>query len=91
VVGATLTVELLLGAAVWALASVILPWIVRGRSAALDVAAAIVWTVALLAAVPLLDRALLAHASQPSPRGALLGAVLGCALAVCARALRGPV
>jgi hypothetical protein len=91
VVGATLTVELALGAAVWALAGVILPWIVRGRSAALDVGAAVVWTVALLASVPLLDRALLAHASQPSPRGALLGAVLGCALAVCARALRGPV
>jgi hypothetical protein len=91
VVGATLTVELLLGAAVWGLASMVLPWIVRGRSAALDVGAAVVWTVALLAAVPLLDRALLAHASQPSPRGALLGAVFGCVLAVCARALRGPV
>ncbi len=91
VVGATLTVELLLGAAVWALAAAILPWIVRGRSAALDVAAALAWTVALLVAVPLLDRALLAHTSQASPRGALLGAVLGCVLAVCARALRGPV
>ncbi len=91
VVGSALTVELLLGAAVWALAATILPWIVRGRSAALDVAAAVAWTVALLAAAPLLERTLLAHASQPSPRGALLGAVLGCALAVCARALRGPV
>jgi serine/threonine protein kinase len=91
VVGATLTLELLLGAAVWALAAMILPWIVRGRSAALDVAAAVAWTVALLASVPLLDRALLAQTSQPSPRGALLGAVLGCMLAVCARALRGPV
>jgi eukaryotic-like serine/threonine-protein kinase len=91
VVGATLTVELLLGATVWALASMILPWIVRGRSAALDVAAAVAWTIALLAAVPLLERALISHASHPSPRGALLGAVLGCALAVCARALRGPV
>jgi hypothetical protein len=91
VVGATLTVELLLGAAVWALASVVLPWMVRGRSAALDVAAAVVWTTALLAAVPLLERTLLAHVSQPSPRGELLGAVLGCAIAVCARALRGPV
>jgi hypothetical protein len=90
VIGATLTVELLLGAAVWALASTILPWIVRGRSAALDVGGAVAWTVALLAAVPLLDRALLAHVSQPSPHGALLGAVLGCVLAVCARALRGP-
>jgi eukaryotic-like serine/threonine-protein kinase len=91
VVGVTLTLELLLGAAVWALAATILPWIVRGRSAALDVAAGVAWTVALLASAPLLDRALLAHTSQPSPRGALLGAVLGCALAVCARALRGPV
>lgn len=91
VVGATLTVELALGAAVWALASVILPWIVRGRSAVLDVGAAVVWTVALLASAPLLERALFAHGNQPSPRGALLGAVLGCALAVCARALRGPV
>jgi eukaryotic-like serine/threonine-protein kinase len=91
VVGAALTVGLLLGAAVWALASVVLPWIVRGRSAALDVVMAVAWTMVLLAAVPLLDRALLGHTSQPSPRGALLGAVLGCALAVCARALRGPV
>jgi hypothetical protein len=91
VIASTFTVELLLGAAVWALASAILPWLVRGRSAALDVGAAILWTIALLAAVPLLERALLAHASQPSPRGALLGAVLGCALAICSRALRGPV
>jgi serine/threonine protein kinase len=91
VIAATFTVELLLGAAVWALASAILPWLVRGRSAALDVGGAIVWTIALLAAVPLLERALLEHASQPSPHGTLLGAVLGCALAVCARALRGPV
>jgi eukaryotic-like serine/threonine-protein kinase len=91
VIAPTFTVELLLGAAVWAFASAILPWLVRGRSAALDVGAAIVWTIALLAAVPLLERALLAHASQPSPRGALLGAVLGCGLAICARALRGPV
>jgi eukaryotic-like serine/threonine-protein kinase len=91
VIAPTFTVELLLGAAVWALASAILPWLVRGRSAALDVGAAIAWTIALLAAVPLLQRALVAHASQPSPRGALLGAALGCALAICARALRGPV
>ena len=91
VIAPTFTVELVLGAAVWALASAILPWLLRGRSAALDVGAALLWTIALLAAVPLLERALLAHASQPSPRGALLGAVLGCALAICARALRGPV
>jgi serine/threonine protein kinase len=91
VVAATFTLELLLAAAVWALAAAILPWVVRGHSAALDVLTAFGWTIALLAATPLLDRALLSHASQPSPRGALLGAALGCVLAVCARALRGPV
>jgi hypothetical protein len=91
VIAATFTVELLLGVAVWALASAILPWLVRGRSAALDVGAALAWTIALLAAVPLLESALLVHTGQPSPRGALLGAILGCALAICARALRGPV
>ncbi|MGH2910845.1 MAG: protein kinase domain-containing protein [Solirubrobacteraceae bacterium] len=91
VVGAALTPELLVGAVVWALAAAILPWIVRGRSAALDVAAAAGWTVALLAATPLIERALLSHPGDPSPRGALIGAVLGCALAVGARALRGPV
>ncbi len=90
VVGPMLTVELLIGALVWAVAAAVLPWIVRGRNAALDVVAAVAWTVALLAAVPLLERALLAHANEPSPRGALLGAVLGCGVAICARALRGP-
>lgn len=89
VVGAALTPELLVGAAVWALAATLLPWIVRGRSAALDVAAAVGWTVALLAAAPLIERSALSLGSQPSPRGALLGAALGCALAVGARALRG--
>jgi hypothetical protein len=90
-IAATVTPELLIGAAVWALAAAILPLIVRGRSAALDVIMALVWTTALLAATPLLERALLSHASQPSPRGALLGAGVGCALAVGTRALRGPI
>jgi serine/threonine protein kinase len=91
VVGVTFTPELLIGAAVWALAAMILPWLVRGHSAALDVITALVWTTTLLAATPLLDRALLAHAGQQSPHGALLGAGVGCVLAVCARALRGPI
>jgi eukaryotic-like serine/threonine-protein kinase len=91
VVAATLTPELLIGAAVWGLAAAILPWLVRGRSAALDVIMALVWTTALLAATPLLDRALLSGASRQSPHGALIGAGVGCALAVCSRALRGPI
>lgn len=91
VVGAVLTPSLALGALAWALAATVLPWAVRGRSAALDVLAALAWTLALLAAVPLLERGLLAHPGGQRPYGIVLGAVLGCALAICARALRGPV
>ena len=86
-----ITVQLLIGIAVWAAAAAVLPLVVRGRSAALDVAGALTWTIALLASVPLLQRSAASHAAHVSPRGALLGAVLGCVLAVCARALRGPV
>lgn len=91
VLATTLTVQLLLGLATWALASMVLPWMVRGRSAVLDILGAFLWTTVLLAVVPLSERALLAHTSEPSPHGALIGAILGGALAVCARALRGPV
>jgi eukaryotic-like serine/threonine-protein kinase len=85
------TLATLLGALLWACAAVLLPWIVRGRSALLDVLGAIVWSTALVAATPLLDGGLAAHSAHPSPRGLLLGALLGAMVAVAARALRGPV
>ncbi len=50
VVGPSLGLGVLYGAAVWALAAVLLPWVVRGRSAVLDVVAASAWSVALLLA-----------------------------------------
>ncbi len=86
-----LSVGVLLGVVLWATAAVLLPWLVRGRNAALDVVAATVWTAALLAALPLLERGLPHGLGNLAPRGALLGALLGGALAVVARALRGPV
>ncbi len=86
-----LSLGVLLGAALWATGSVILPWIVRGRSAALDVVAATMWSAAIASAAPMLDSGLSAHAAHPSPRGLILGAVLGGMIAVAARALRGPV
>jgi hypothetical protein len=91
VVGPLLSVGVLLGATLWATGAVLLPLIVRGRNAALDVVAAVAWSAALAVAAPLLDSGLAGHAAQQAPRGAVLGAVLGGTLAVAARALRGPV
>jgi hypothetical protein len=90
VVGPLLVTGVALGAALWALAALVLPWLVRGRSAALDVVAASAWSAGVAAAAPALDAGLRAHAAYPSPRGAVIGAVLGGAVAVAARALRGP-
>ncbi len=91
VIAPVLSVGVLLGAALWAAGALLLPLIVRGRSAALDVVAATVWSAALAVAAPLAATGAQGHAAQASPRGAIVGAVLGGALAVGARALRGPV
>jgi hypothetical protein len=81
----------LLGAALWGVGAMLLPVLVRGRSAALDVVAATTWSAAIASAAPMLDRGLPLGAVHASPRGAILGAVFGGVLAVAARALRGPV
>ncbi len=91
VVGPLLSVGVLLGATLWAAGAVLLPLIVRGHNAALDVVAAVAWTAALAVAAPSLDSGLAGHAAQQTPRGLILGAVLGGVLAVASRALRGPV
>jgi eukaryotic-like serine/threonine-protein kinase len=91
VVGPMLNLGVLFGATLWALAATSLPWLVRGRSAPLDAAAAAVWSALVVTATPVLAAGLSAHAAHPSPRGAILGAVLGAMLAVAARAVRGPV
>lgn len=91
VIGPLLALGVLLGAMLWAAGAVVLPWIVRGRSAALDIVAVAVWSAAIAAAAPMLDAGLSAHTAYPSPRGAVLGAILGGVVAVAARALRGPV
>ncbi len=91
VIGPTLTTGLLFGAVLWAAAAAVLPLIVRGSSAILDTFAAVAWSTALLAATPYLDAGLSAGAVLPQPRGAVLGAIAGAAVAIAARALRGPV
>jgi len=78
--GGTLAIAVL-----WALAAALLPVLVRGRSAALDLVAAAGWAAALAAATLTLSEALLLD----PPRGAVLGAVAGGAFAIGARAARG--
>jgi hypothetical protein len=91
VVGPLLSLSVLLGAALWALGAVLVPLLVRGRNASLDVVAATVWSVALAAAAPATAAAASGAAAAPSPRGLVLGAVLGGFAVVAARALAGPV
>jgi serine/threonine protein kinase len=91
VVGPALALGVLLGAALWALAAALLPVVVRGHSAALDVLAATIWSAVIVAAAPALDSGTLLGGAHAGGRGAILGAVFGALLAVAARALRGPV
>ncbi|HEX5853133.1 MAG TPA: serine/threonine-protein kinase [Solirubrobacteraceae bacterium] len=86
-----LTLGVLLGATLWACGALALPWIVRGRNAAVDLVAVVTWSAAIAAAAPALDAGLSAQLTHPSPRGAVLGAVVGGLFALAARALRGPV
>src|ERR1700693_124358 len=80
------TVATLLGATLWALGAALLPLLVRGRGAALDVVAASLWSGAIAAAAPIVDGGLAAGTAVLAPRGLIVGAVLGGALAVGARA-----
>jgi len=88
--GPVLTVSVLAGAGVWALAAAALPWLVRGRSFGLDAVGAVGWASATVVAILALPEPLRGPAGAAWPRGLLVGAALGAALAVGARALRGP-
>jgi hypothetical protein len=68
-------------AALWAVAALVLPWIVRGRHLAFDVVAATVWAAGLAAGTISVGQA----ASGGSPRGLVAGAVLAGGLAVALR------
>lgn len=72
-------------AALWAVAALLLPLLVRGRSAALDLVGVAAWAAALAAATQALSEAL---AFAP-PRGLIAGALAGAVIAVGARAARG--
>ncbi len=72
-------------AALWALAAAVLPLLVRGRSAALDLIGAAGWAATLAAATQALSEALVLD----PPRGLVAGALVAGVVAVGARALRG--
>jgi hypothetical protein len=90
VIGPALSVGVLVGAGLWAIGAMVLPWIVRGHSAAVDVVAAAAWSAAVTAATAVLVSGLSGDL-HASPRGAILGGLGGATFAVGARALRGPV
>jgi eukaryotic-like serine/threonine-protein kinase len=68
----------LLLAPVWAVAALVLPWLVPGRSPLLDIGGAAAWAAALTAATG----AVTSYAGLPEPRGLAAGAVAAGALAV---------
>ena len=70
--------------AVWAVAAAVLPLVVRGRTAAIDMVAAAGWAIALGVATGALATA----AGVPDPRGLVAGALVAGAAAVVARAVR---
>ena len=77
-------------AALWAAGAAILPWLVRGRVAALDLVAATLWAGGLAFGAGAIGRALGAGVvPQPDSRGAALGAAAAVLIAVAARAVRG--
>ncbi|MBW3607954.1 MAG: hypothetical protein KY463_06305, partial [Actinobacteria bacterium] len=69
-------------AALWGLAAVLLPLLVRGRSAALDLVGVAAWAATLAAATQALSEALVLD----PPRGLVAGALAGAVIAVGARA-----
>jgi hypothetical protein len=92
VIGPLLDSGVLACAGLWAVGAAVLPWLVRGRSAALDLVAATVWAAALAAGAGAIGHALGSGAvAQPDGRGAVLGAAAAVLVAVAARAVRGAV
>lgn len=75
-------------AALWAAGALVLPWLVRGRSAALDLVAATVWAAGLAAGAAAIGHALNGKVPSPDPRGAAFGAAIAVLLAVAARGAR---
>jgi hypothetical protein len=78
VLAAVATSGALLVAPIWALAAVVLPWLVKGRTLAGDVVGAAAWAAGLAAATA----AVTGYAGLDEPRGLAAGAVVAAVLAM---------
>jgi hypothetical protein len=84
VIGPLVTSGALLYAVVWALAALVLPWLVRGRWLAADLVAASIWAAALGAATAAISESI----DAPEPNGLVLGSVVAGVVAVAVPHLR---
>jgi eukaryotic-like serine/threonine-protein kinase len=81
VIGATLKSGALAPMLVWALAAVVLPWLVRGRDLRLEAALAVLWAAILTGGISLAERAV--HGTGVgAPPGVAVGAVAAAGLAL---------
>jgi eukaryotic-like serine/threonine-protein kinase len=69
-------------AAVWAVGAAVLPWLVRGRSLVLDVTMAVIWSATVVSASTAVLSAVHGSHGTPTAPAAVLGAVVGAALAL---------
>ena len=76
-------------AAVWAVAAIVLPALVRGRSLAADVVGASAWAAGLASATQGLSGTLAWSAGPPQMRGLVAGSIVAGVIAVIARASPG--
>ncbi len=74
-------------ALLWAAGAALLPWLVRGRNAAVDLVAGVVWAAGLAAGASAIGATFEQKVPSPDPRGAALGAAAAVLVAVAARAL----
>jgi len=88
VLGPLLGTGVLLPAAVWGAAAAALPWIVRGRSPALDLVRVAAWAALLVSATGAAVHVAHVPAGYGTPRGAVLGAIASVVVALAPLATR---
>lgn len=85
-----LSLGVLCGAVLWAVGSLLLPWLVRGRHLIVDLVGVGVWAAALALSEPSWDAGFGFSSSAVTPRGLLASTILLALAAIALRALRGP-